>query len=316
MKKIQFTRDQLNEMVRLHDSGMLNKDIAKRFSTSAGTVNRRLAELGVQSRHPKLTLEREAEAIALYEKYQNLSQVCTELSMNTETLSMILKKNNIRQLSMSELKRTKKINESYFDKIDSHRKAYYLGLLYADGTVSSKSNRVQISLQDIDGDILYAFRDDLESDYKIITIKYHDKNPNWKNQLCFTISNTRIHDALIEQGVIPNKSLSLKFPTNLSEEFVSSFLLGYMDGDGSIAKKECRASLIGTEDFCNSVKNILKDKFGIHCSISKCHGKETSTRCLRISGRRQVKIFLDWIYSKCDVHLTRKYNIYQKLYCS
>jgi len=116
--------------------------------------------------------------------------------------------------------------------------------------------------------------------------------------------------------MVPNKSLILTFPNQLDEEFIPSFLLGYMDGDGTIVKKECRASLIGTEDFCNSIKDILKEKFGIHCSISKCHGKSTSTRSLRISGRRQTKIFLDWIYSKCDIYLSRKHDIYQELYCS
>lgn len=78
-----------------------------------------------------------------------------------------------------------------------------------------------------------------------------------------------------------------------------------------------RASLIGTEMFCNKIATILQEKFKIHCSISYCHNKKDSTtRSLRISGRRQVKKFLDWIYSECDICLARKKQIYLDNYCS
>ena len=131
------------------------------------------------------------------------------------------------------------------------------------------------------------------------------------------MSNTHIHDALIKHGVIPNKSLTLEFPSDLDEEFYCSFLLGYMDGDGSILKKEKRICLVSTESFCNRVAEIVRDLFNIHCSISYCHNHmDKPTRTLRISGGRQAKLFLDWIYSKCDIYLSRKREIYENLYCT
>lgn len=314
-KKTVFTEEQINEIISLHNRGLLNREIAEIFNTSKSTIARRLQNARVKSRHPRLTEDREREAITLYEKYHLLNKVCEELSMNEHTLSTILKKHGIYQYTQAEIKRTRSIDETYFDKIDSHRKAYYLGLLYADGTVSKKSNRVQIALQEQDGYILYQLRDDLKSDYKISLLPYHDKNPNWSNQLCLTLTNTKIHDSLMGQGVVPNKSLILEFPDNLDEQYVNSFILGYMDGDGTITKTECRASLIGTVMFCEKVSEILLNKLGIHCSIGYCHKKKTTTRYLRISGRRQVKSFLDWIYSESDIYLKRKNDIYLEKYC-
>ena len=130
------------------------------------------------------------------------------------------------------------------------------------------------------------------------------------------MSNAAVHDALISHGVIPCKSLTLTFP-KINEMYYSSFILGYMDGDGHISEnpKDKRCNLVSTESFCTSVADILKDTLDVNCSIMLCHGKtEVTTRMLQVAGGRQVKKFLDWIYSDCDIYMERKYAIYQKLY--
>ena len=315
-KKIFFTQSQIEEMVQMHQDGYLNKEIAKHFGTSLSTINRRLADQKVQSRHPHLSEERKQKAIILYNEYHNISKVCSLMNISSSTVHDILTEAGIHILDRSECKRKCIIDESYFDVIDTHRKAYYLGLLYADGSVSGTSNRVQISLQERDKDIIYQLQSDLKCNYKISLIEYNKKNSNHQNQYCLTITNTRIHDALIRHGVVPNKSLILKFPSELNDEFYPSFILGYLDGDGNISKTEKRISLISTESFCNKIAEIVNDLFNIHCTISYCHHRiDKPTRSLQIAGGKQAKRFLDWIYSKSDIYLHRKHDIYQNLYC-
>lgn len=121
----------------------------------------------------------------------------------------------------------------------------------------------------------------------------------------------------MSHGVIPNKSYNLEFPKDLSEEFYNSFILGYMDGDGSILRTECRISLVGTEMLCATISEIFSKMFNVHSTISYCHNKKSvPTRCLKVSGKKQVKKILDWLYSCSPVFLKRKYEIYQDLYCS
>ena len=315
--KIEFTQSQINEMVQMHQAGYLNKEIAKHFNTSLGTINRRLKEQNVQSRHPWLSNDRKQNAIDLYNEYHSINKVCKLMNISSATVHNILVDAGIHILDRSECKRTCTIDETYFDNIDTHRKAYYLGLLYADGTVSGTSNRVQISLQKRDKDIIYQLRQDLQCDYKISLIEYSKKNPNHQDQYCLTITNKRIHDALIKHGVIPNKSLILEFPSDLDEEFYPSFILGYIDGDGSIVETEKRVKIVSTESFCNRIAEIMDNMFHIHCTISYCHHRtDKSTRSLQIAGGKQVKRFLDWVYSECDIYLHRKHDVYQNLYCA
>ena len=315
MRKIYtFSQELCNKMIEMHSKGLLNKEIAANFNCSPSTINRQLSKLGVISRHPRLSNEREQKAIEMYKKFKNIQNVADIVCMSPTTVKNILVKNNIHVRSMSEIKSYKKINESYFDSIDSHRKAYYLGLLFADGCVSSKGNTMRVSLQETDRHILEQLKNDLETDYKLSFIDYNSKNSHWKNQYSLSITNKHIHDTLISHGMIPRKSLLVEYPRDLLEKYYSSFILGYFDGNGTIQKSECKCSFVSTESFCNSVKYIVEKQLNIHCSIRYAHNKKVSTRSLVISGRNQVKKFLDWIYSESDIYLYRKYELYKCIY--
>lgn len=317
MKKIEFTQEQLQSMVKMHNDGMLNKDIAKVFNTSLSTINRRLRELNVLSRHPLLSQERKDKAIELYSKYHNISKVEKELHMNSKTITEILNEVGVYIYTNSEVNRDYHINEHFFDNINTSKKSYYLGLLYADGCVCSNSNHIQLSLQEQDYDIIEKFRNDIESNHVIRFIDYKKKHPTWSNQYNITITSNYLKQSLIDKGVVPNKSLILTFPDFLSEDLYPSFILGYMDGDGSITKTECRLKITSTESFCKRVADIFKNTLGVNSSILYCHGrKDRPTRDLQVAGRNQVKKVLDWLYSNCDVYLNRKHQIYLDKYCS
>ena len=51
------------------------------------------------------------------------------------------------------------MNHNYFETIDTPEKAYFLGFLYADGSISNtvKNKRVKINLAKKDIELLYFF---------------------------------------------------------------------------------------------------------------------------------------------------------------
>ena len=55
------------------------------------------------------------------------------------------------QLVIENIKRTKQINHNYFEKLNNIN-CYYLGFLYADGTVRKNRNEIKICLASIDYD--------------------------------------------------------------------------------------------------------------------------------------------------------------------
>lgn len=302
-------------MATLHNNGLLNKDLAKRFNTSTTMISRLLRSIGVPSRHPMLTNERKLMIKECYEKEKNKSKVSKIMKCDLSTVTSILDEYDVQQLSMSEVRRKYNIDENYFEIIDTQNKAYSLGLIFADGTVAKNGNGFAIALQERDKALLDRLNHEFGGDRKLTFIEYSEKNPNWQNAYYLSISNHKMNQDLIKHGAIPNKSLSLEFPNTIPNDLIRHFVRGYFDGDGSLAKNEDRCTIISTENFCKALANIVSDKLNVHCSIMLCHGNaDKPTRTFQIAGKNQVKKFLDWLYFDADIYLGRKHSLYLSKY--
>lgn len=311
----EFTTTEKEEMLRMHNDGLLNKELAEVFNTSTSMISRLLQSLGCPSRHPMLTEERKLKIKECYEEVQNLSKVAEIMKCSERTIPSILREYGVKQLSIPEVKRKYNIDDNYFNTIDTKNKAYSLGLILADGSVNKNEKGFAISLQERDKELLDKLNHEFGGDRKLTLIEYSKKNLNWQNQYCLSIANRKMSQDLIKHGAIPNKSLTLEFPTDVPTSLIRYFILGYYDGDGSLAKNEDRCTLISTESFCKTLAKIISDELNIHCSIMLCHGNaEKPTRVLQIAGKNQVKTFLDWLYFDAEIYLERKHSLYLSKY--
>ncbi len=211
------------------------------------------------------------------------------------------------------------IDKNFFDII-GEKQAYYLGLLYADGchTRSNRKYTIRLALHNKDKEILDKFNTDLQ----------HEK-PLRKNRdmLELEISNKYMSERFLELGLIPRKTFDLIFPKWLDNSLYNHFIRGYFDGDGSIGfyktnnpkcsedYRSARFSLVSTEDFCNSIKDIFGKLFSINCKLTIRHkDRINTTRQIQIGGNIQVKTVLDYLYFNSTIHMERKYKLYRDFY--
>lgn len=138
------------------------------------------------------------------------------------------------------LTKLRKINDHYFDEIDTSLKAYFLGFIFADGwLVNNPINRnyeLGMELQSEDRYILERLNKELGCQ----NIIYHSK-PTERiidGQLAhkghsdyIRIYSKNIVQGLMSHGVVPNKTQKDIYPI-ISDEFFFDFLRGYIDGDG------------------------------------------------------------------------------------
>lgn len=315
MGNAKFTKNEVEEIIDLYNSGLLQREIAEKYNTSKSSIGRCLRENGITSK-VNLSLKDIDNIIMLYKNNISMAEIAREYNIGDRMVSKILKENNVLIRTPDVYCRRYTLNEHYFDSIDTPNKAYIIGLLYADGCVYKETNMVTISLQEQDKSILDKINKEIGSNRPLRLIRYHDKNPNWSNQYQLSINSSYIIDKLIQLGVVPNKSLKIKFPMWLKEDLYFHFLRGYIDGDGCIVKNEKRVGLVGTDDFCQYISEYLYNKLNIHCSISVCHKRvDSPVRDLRVSGSKQVKVLLDELYKNADMYIDRKYNLYKSIYC-
>lgn len=307
-------QENIEDLVRLHNQGLYNREIGEMYGVSEMSISRALRSVGITRSVPY-------EDVDIINDYQNGSTIrgiSQKYRIGTKTVGDILKINNIHILTAGEIGRKYNLNEHYFDNIDNQDKAYCMGLLYADGCHCENNYTINLSLQERDKDILVKINQLIESNRPLKFTDYNSKNSNWSNQYQLLINSKYMSQQLSALGMMTNKSLKLTFPDWLNDDLIPHFLRGYIDGDGHLSNnpKDARMSLVGTLDFCESVKAIIKDKLNINCSIYFCHGvTDKPTRTLQIAGRNQVSKFLDYIYKDANLYLERKYDVYKSLYC-
>ena len=201
----------------------------------------------------------------------------------------------------------KYFNKHYFDVIDTQEKAYFLGLLYADGCVHKRSNRrsyeISLSLLESDGYLIYKFREELESKHKVRTSYSVNRRP----QCSIAISSLYFGEQLIEHGMLTNKTWYLEFPDFLDRFLKPHFVRGFFDGDGSIYKRNNRdlfsVVIVSNKGFLDGLKKYLDDN-----DIITFISRNSSIYGLNCKRKSSVMDFMDLIYKDSTVKMERKYK--------
>ena len=194
-----------------------------------------------------ITEELKQSIINYYLSYpMALPQVEKHFNLSHPTISKILK--DIPKYPKAKINNPE-LKERFFQTIDSEEKAYFLGLLIADGNVfkdlTGRQASISITLDLEDEYILLKFKEVLNANTNI----GHD------GRGCGQIavrSNLMAAD-LEKYGVIPRKSLSTYLP-QIDDKYMNHLIRGILDGDGSIRAEQTQinnrfAHYIG---FCGS----------------------------------------------------------------
>lgn len=270
----------------------------------------------------------DSQKIEIVNKYLTNKYTCNELGIEygvcRSAVSKLLNRRNIQlNHNLSTYARKYTLNELFFQEIDNEAKAYFLGLLYADGYNDSKRSRVVLSLLDIDKEIIEIFKKEIQYDGPISFSNRKKKNPIWNNAYSISVCSNRLCKDLINLGCFNKKTLILNFPTNeqVPNHLLRHFIRGYFDGDGCVGlyakRKSSSISIVSTLNFCLRLKEIIINNLDIKPLISSpkhCLLRNNNiTKNLNFGGNVQVKNFLDWIYKDSTVFLKRKYLKYKEL---
>lgn len=316
MQVLKFTQKQKEEIVDKYCNQYIGGiNLAKEYGCSKPTIYSILKEFNIPRRQIKKITE--SDKLKIIKRYTNEHITCRNLGIDFgishSIVSSILQEAGIEVRSRSRMTRRHQLNENYFDKIDTEEKAYFLGLLYADGCNHIKGNSVILGLVESDKYILEKFNLSIESTRPIIL----DNRTKIRRQPFYvlTISSKKMCDQLLKLGCMPRKSLVLKFPTNrqVPKKFIKHFIRGYFDGDGCFYYKQKKdmncfaycASLASTKDFCEKLKEILQKELDITCNYNKICKNQDITQSLSINNTNSVK-FMTWIYDEASIFLHRK----------
>lgn len=191
------------------------------------------------------------------------------------------------------------VDESYFEEINTPDKAYWLGMLFADGSVKrvgDRSSSITLELSNVDLNHLEKFKQALCYTGKI----HHRKNRNISS---VRITRNKMERDLEAKGCIPNKTENGWIDIDALNGYESDFLRGFIDGDGYIEKsyKKCRVIItVKAEKIKNALMSML-EKYRPNCR------REKNFYRVNIENQKGFYQLLHDLYSNASTYLTRKY---------
>ena len=314
-----FTSEEVEALIKMYKDGATYKEMIAASEMSKTTVCRTLKKAGVIENRTTSVLSEEdiSHIIQIYQDDVPVTQIAEMYSCDVQTIYNCFRRLDIERTRNSN--RKYRFNIHYFDVIDTPNKAYFLGLLFADGCNFKRS--INLFLQAPDKCLLEDICQEIGYDGEL---EFRDRSRDReKGVKCQDVYGLRLHSAymsnvLANHGVVPNKSLVLQFPTCVPSHLVSHFMRGYMDGDGHIGRteKDTTVAFVSTLDFCEAVNDVLEKQLGITFAMREAGNHNGVTMQCETHNKTKRKIFLDWIYKDADLKLERKYQTYLSKYCN
>ncbi len=260
----------------------------------------------------------EKEIIDLYKSGKSLSQIATYSKSASLTIRKLLVRNGININSSHSFSRIQKkchdLIIDYFKKIDSHEKAYWLGVIIADGTIQKDGYKTALTSKN--KDLILKFKKAIKSGHPITKINSFDKRTNKTyTRFIIQINSKEFTSYIINLGITNKKSYICEFP-KINEDFILSFLRGLFDGDGSFSienKKSGRMSFTATKEILEFIHDFFIKKYDIEPHpLYRTSEKVNVYRTYYFADTRYI---LDLLYKESNEtnRLNRKYKLYKKL---
>lgn len=296
---------------------MPKTDMERKYGIKFDSIRVALNRLGIKRGLPKVFANSrkfsEDEILSRYLNGETALSISTLCNRSIPAITRILKKNKIEMRSPSIRTQRYKVDDSYFDSIDTEVKAYFLGWICADGNVFSKRNTITIAIHLKDIDILQKLRDDIKSERPLQKVKRI--NSQYSDRVSLVITNKKLCNSILKLGIPDKKSLILEFP-NIPDELIHHFMRGYFDGDGCIhVGKTIKIDVVGSKFFIPKYQKYLIDNLNLSCTKLN-NGKHwhPNTVSLQYSGFNNADKIYNFLYKDASIFLERKYLKFQEMY--
>lgn len=327
MKRIKAI-DYKNEIIDMYENGLSCVKIRKYFKNkelqiSEQSISSFLKENGYKTGNSKFKFsdEEEKDIIEMYKNGLTLKEICDKYGrICNKPISKILKNNGvIISMRTRNTSRAARINEDYFDLIDTQEKAYFLGFIMADGCLLKvkTSYYLVVDVKVDDKYILEKFSEEINGNSGFLNKK--------RNHYRISYGSKKLGLSLIKNGVIPRKTGLEVLPKTVPNNLIRHFIRGYFDGDGTVfirkdnSKKHnirLEFGFSGNYNLLSSIKTNLINNISIN-NNKIVKRKNTNLSQLMFSKLNDIENFYNYIYKDSKIHLERKkekFELFLKLY--
>lgn len=243
-----------------------------------------------------------------YNEGMSAVQLSSPYHVHSSVIYSHLQKMGIARRPLTEATRRYSFNERYFQSLNSPEVCYWLGFLFADGSMREVSNALRVNLKASDALHLQVFLADLEATSH--RVKYKSVSGHKVAGIALTSKYLR-QDVAFWGMTLPKKDRHIP---SMPPQFVHHFVRRYFDGDGSISVNRAlkrvawKASIV-------TISRVLLDQIASSISPIPCsiyNPKNTNFWYLAIGGN-QVQRFGQWLYTDASRYMARKRERFEQI---
>jgi hypothetical protein len=244
---------------------------------------------------------------AMYERGKTTHEIAAQFATNSGTVSYHFKRMGVKCKSRSDAARKHHFRQDAFSSIRDEAAAYWLGFLYADGSVCVRrggtEKQLRVFLKGSDRLHLERLADWLGASALV-------KEDRRYGTVGVSLYSGRLVDDLISLGCVPRKSLEpgLDMPTeHVPSTLIHHFIRGYFDGDGSAHAGGGSPVLnfCGDPSFLAAVEGIILVGAGVS-GTTFAHSRSKRVVYLVYRGIGKLRPVSEWLYEGATVWLPRK----------
>lgn len=319
--RLNLNKYQVIEILNKYYSGIQASVLEQEYNFKQSTISYIRKKLSLPKyQNPKFTDDYVGQAVNDLINGMLLKDVKIKYDISEPTIKRYMLEHNINY--KSDHGRKNHFNKSFFNNIDTEHKAYWLGFIYADGSIGktdktqTTENRLSINISAKDIELLYKFAESINYNNPKIQVYKPNESTYGTNDMCrIYLNSVELVNDLKNHGIKPNKTINgVSFPfESMHQDLYKHFIRGFFDGDGCISihsrENSFGFSIIGEKDILLSVQQILMSKCNLNkTKLTDYPHKSFEIYDLRYGGRLQVQRIFNYLYSDATIYLERKYN--------
>lgn len=299
-----MTSEQKKLVLELFDEGYNTVELAERIGKDNSSIGLFLRKNGRVPRRNKVHLF-PFEVDKIVERYLNnesSESIALDYGLTDHTIVAKLRERNVQIRHSGKI--PKKLRADFFENIDNEVKAYFLGLLIADGSIIRAKSRVRSDCLSI----CLIFQDDY-----LLTRLSEELLLEDAPKLNYTVGKTtaeirfcsqELCDHLAKWGVVPNKTFIAYVP-EIDPSLMPHLIRGIFDGDGTVyfTHGKLHYGFYGTYLLCTQIRNYLVEHCG--CNNNSVFNKGTVSFVM-FSRPCDIESFYNLIYTDATVWMKRK----------
>lgn len=295
-----------SEIVEAYEGGLNLYGLSKIYGIFPSAIQSLLRRNGVECRDNRiLTDEQESQLIQGYLAGKSVHALNEEFG--TTNAHKTLRRHKAKTRPAGHNSRLYQLNESAFDNLGNETAAYFLGFIYAEGSIHKET--LYMALSTVDLSHLEKLKSFLS--YEAPIQLYQTKTPTGKMvdvcRLC--VHSQKLSRKLLMLGIVKKRSwFNQLLLEQLPEEMYRHFIRGLVDGDGSLDRSKrnnARLRIYEQEDILIWIAETFNKELGIPLRFPK---QRTGIMALEYGGGAQARKAITWLYQDATVFLERKIN--------